>query len=67
MTQRVLGMRKLTLGWPVYAFGAECLRQAMMYPDSHTPGTDPKKALVNRTNWHKLTTPDFENSNVSSQ
>jgi hypothetical protein len=60
MTQRFLGILKLTLGWPVYAFGAECLGQAMIYPDSHAPGADPEEALVNQTNWSELTAPDFE-------
>lgn len=57
LTQRLLGIRKLTLGWPVYAFGAECLGQAMMYPDRHAPGADPVKPLVDRTNWRELDAP----------
>ncbi|HIG78349.1 MAG TPA: hypothetical protein EYQ48_10930 [Candidatus Lambdaproteobacteria bacterium] len=60
MTQRLLGIRKLTLGWPVYAFGAEALGQATMYPDQHAPGADPGVSLVDRNNWNKLETPDFE-------
>ena len=60
MTQRLLGIRKLTLGWPVYAFGAEALGQATMYPDQHAPGADPGDSLVDRNNWYKLETPDFE-------
>ncbi len=60
MTQRLLGIRKLTLGWPVYAFGAEALGQATMYPDQHAPGADPGVSLVDRNNWYKLETPDFE-------
>ncbi|HIA34765.1 MAG TPA: hypothetical protein EYN85_08455 [Candidatus Lambdaproteobacteria bacterium] len=32
MTQRLLGIRKLTLGWPVYAFGAEALGRINMPP-----------------------------------
>ena len=60
MTQRLLGIRKLTLGWPVYAFGAECLGQVMMYPDQHPPGVDPGKPLVNRINWRELNTPNLE-------
>jgi len=60
ITQHLLGIRRLTLGWPVYAFGAEALGQVMMYPDSHAPGADPEEALVNRTNWPELTAPDFE-------
>ena len=34
MTQRLLGIRKLTLGWPVYAFGVEALGQAKEYQNS---------------------------------
>ncbi|MBS1253101.1 MAG: hypothetical protein MAG451_02147 [Anaerolineales bacterium] len=60
LTQRLLGIRKLTLGWPVYAFGAECLGQAMMYPDKHAPGADLGEPLVDRTNWRELDTPAFE-------
>jgi hypothetical protein len=60
MTQRLLGFRKLTLGWPVYAFGAEALGQATMYPDQHAPGADPGVSLVDRNNWSELEAPDFE-------
>jgi hypothetical protein len=59
-TQRLLGIRKLTLGWPVYAYGAECLGQAVMYPDQHAPGADPGESLVDRTSWRELDTPDLE-------
>jgi hypothetical protein len=34
MTQRLFGFRKLTLGWPVYDFGAEALGQAKEYQNS---------------------------------
>jgi hypothetical protein len=60
MTQRLLGIRKLTLGWPVYAFGAECLGQATVYPDKHAPGSDPGEPLIDQTNWRELDTPDLE-------
>jgi hypothetical protein len=60
VTQRLLGMHKLTLGWPVYGFGAEALGQVMLYPDKHAPGADPEAQLVDRTNWHKLGPPDLE-------
>ena len=60
MTQRLLGFRKLTLGWPVYAFGAEALGQTTMYPDQHAPGADPGVSLVDRNNWSELEAPDFE-------
>ncbi|MFQ5435874.1 MAG: hypothetical protein ACE5FD_13430, partial [Anaerolineae bacterium] len=58
ITQRLLGIRKLTLGWPVYGFGAEALGQTMMYPDKHAPGADPGKSLVKRMNWRTLDTPN---------
>ena len=60
ITQRLLGIQKLTLGWPVYGFGAECLGQLMMYPDQHAPGADPGTPLVDKANWHKMSTPDLE-------
>lgn len=42
--QRLLGFERLTLGWPVYAFGAEALGQTMMYPPDQAPGSDPGRA-----------------------
>ena len=60
MTQRLLGIRKLTLGWPVYAFGAETLGQATMYPDQLAPGADPVVSLVDRHNWSELEAPLFD-------
>ncbi len=60
ITQRLLGIRKLTLGCPVYAFGAEALGQTMMYPDKHAPGADPGEPLVNRMNWRQLETPNLD-------
>ena len=60
MTQRLLGIRKLTLGWPVYAFGAEALGQFTMYPEQHAPGADPGLPLVDRNNWFELGSIDFE-------
>ena len=53
MTQLLLGIRKLTLHWPVYAFGAECLGQATMYPDKYAPSADIGNPLINRSNWQK--------------
>ena len=60
MTQCLLGIRKLTIGWPVYAFGAEALGQATMYPDQHAPGADPGVPLVVRKNWFEMESIDFE-------
>ncbi len=59
LTQRLLGIRKLTLHWPVYAFGAETLGKTVIYPDEQAPGVDVGESLVNRDNWHELATPDF--------
>ena len=61
MTQRLLGIRKLSLHWPVYAFGAECLGQVTIYPEKHAPSTDAGKLLIDKTNWRDLGTPDLEN------
>lgn len=60
MTQRLLGIHKLTLGWPVYAFGAECLGQSMVYPSKHVPGADPTEPLVDRASWRGLDTPGLD-------
>ncbi|MEA3349749.1 MAG: uroporphyrinogen decarboxylase family protein, partial [Chloroflexota bacterium] len=60
ITQRLLGIRKLTLHWPVYAFGAEALGQAMLYPKKHAPGVNAGEPLIDRKNWHELGKPDFE-------
>ncbi len=60
MTQRLLGIRKLTLGWPVYAFSVEALGQVMMYPDKHAPGPDMNKPLVSLTSWREIDTPDLK-------
>lgn len=57
--QWILGIRKLTLGWPVYAFGAEGLGQKMMYPERHAPGSDPVDTLIDRDTWPTLATPNF--------
>jgi len=59
ITQRLLGIRKLTLHWPAYAFGAEALGQAMLYPEKHVPGVDAGKPLLNRKTWQELGTPNF--------
>lgn len=61
MTQHLLGIRKLTLHWPVYAFGAECLGQATIYPEKYAPSVTLGNPLINRTNWRKLGTPDLGN------
>ncbi|NOZ49447.1 MAG: hypothetical protein GXP37_05275 [Chloroflexi bacterium] len=59
LTQRLLGIRKLTLGWPAYAFAAEALGQAMLYPEGHAPGADPAKPMANMENWRQLHAPEF--------
>lgn len=59
MTRRLLGMNKLYLSWPVYAFTGEALGQETMYPDKFPPGSDPDVVLFNRDNWRVPRTPDF--------
>ncbi len=59
MTQRLLGLSKLTLGWPNYAFGVEALGQLMMYPPQHAPGADPETPLVDHATWRELGPPNF--------
>lgn len=60
LTRRLLGMNKLYMSWPVYAFAAETLGQVMMYPDKFPPGSDPEICLINKANFKSvLATPDF--------
>jgi len=59
MTQKLLGMPKLYLSWPVYGFTAETLGQAMIYSDQYSPGTDPDKPLVDSSNWQTVAIPDL--------
>ena len=60
MTQRLLGIRKLTLHWPVYAFGAECLGQVTMYPEKHAPSASSGEPLIDKTNWNELGPPNLD-------
>ncbi len=57
MTQKLLGMPKLYISWPVYGFTAETLGQEMIYSDQYSPGTDPDKPLANSDNWQDIGTP----------
>ena len=59
MTQKLLGMPKLYISWPVYGFTAEALGQEMIYSDQYSPGTDPEKPLANADNWQDISTPDM--------
>jgi len=43
---KLLGMPKMYLSWPVYAFTAEALGQTMIYSDKFSPGIDPVDMLV---------------------
>jgi hypothetical protein len=54
LVQRMLGLERLTLGWPVYAFGAEVLGQAMIYPADQAPGADPGVPLLTLDDWSNL-------------
>jgi hypothetical protein len=60
MTQKLLGMPKLYISWPVYGFTAEALGQEMIYSDQYSPGTDPDKPLANADNWHDIATPAMD-------
>lgn len=60
MTQRLLGMRKHYISWPVYGFTAEALGQSMIYSDQYSPGTDPDDPLANFDNWKNISTPDLD-------
>ncbi len=59
MTQRLMGMPKHYISWPVYGFTAEALGQTMIYSDQYSPGADPDKPLFTYDNWQDVTTPDF--------
>jgi hypothetical protein len=54
LVQRMLGLERLTLGWPVYAFGAEILGQTMIYSEDQAPGSDPGVPMLSRENWSDL-------------
>ena len=54
LVQRMLGLERLTLGWPTYGFGAEILGQTMIYPIDQAPGSDPGVPLLNHTNWRDM-------------
>jgi hypothetical protein len=61
MTQLMLGIRKLTLHWPVYAFGAESIGQNITYPDHYAPSVSVGEPLIDRSNWKNLDSPDLDN------
>ncbi len=58
LVQRILGIRRPTLGWPVYAFGAEALGQRMLYPPDQAPGSDPGLPALSLE--HPEDIPDFD-------
>jgi len=60
LSRRLLGMNKLYVSWPVYAFTGEALGQSTMYPDKFPPGSNPDLMLINRDNWRDLATPDLD-------
>jgi hypothetical protein len=59
ITQKLIGMSKHYISWPVYGFTAEALGQTMIYSDQYSPGTDPDKPLFNHDNWENVETPDM--------
>jgi len=54
LVQRMLGVERLTLGWPVYGFGAELLGQTMIYTEAQAPGSDPGVPLLDMDDWRDL-------------
>lgn len=60
MAQKLLGMSKHYISWPVYGFTAEALGQEMIYSDQYSPGTDPDKPLANADNWQNISTPNMD-------
>ena len=56
---KLLGVEKPYVTWALYALTCEPLGQKMMYPDKYPPGADPDTALIDKSNWHELQTPDF--------
>ena len=59
MMQRLMGMQKQYISWPVYGFTAEALGQPMIYSDQYSPGADPDDLRFNRDNWQDVKTPDL--------
>lgn len=59
MTQRLLGMSKYYISWPVYGLTAEALGQEMIYSDQYSPGTNPDNPMCNADNWRDIKTPDM--------
>jgi hypothetical protein len=60
MTQRLMGMHKQYISWPVYGLTAEAIGQPMIYSDQYSPGTDPENLLFNGDNWRDVETPDLD-------
>ena len=60
MTQRLMGMPKQYISWPVYGLTAEAIGQPMIYSDQYSPGTDPDNLRFNRDNWRNVETPDLD-------
>ena len=63
LTRRLLGMNKLYVSWPVYAFTAEAIGQETMYPDRFPPGSDPDNMLINRDNFEQIALTKFDEGN----
>ena len=59
MTQKLLGLPKHYISWPVYGLTAEALGQEMIYSDQYSPGTDPDNPMCNPDNWRDVTTPSM--------
>jgi hypothetical protein len=61
MVQRLMGMQKQYISWPVYGFTAEALGQSIIYSDQYSPGSDPDDLRFDRDNWQSVETPDLDN------
>ncbi len=59
VTRRLLGMNKLYISWPNYAFSGEAIGQPTMYHDKFPPGSDPDDMLITRENWQDIALSDF--------
>jgi len=59
LTRRLLGMNKLYISWPNYAFSGEAIGQSTMYPDKFPPGSDPDDMLITRENWQDIALTEF--------
>ncbi|MCP4471373.1 MAG: hypothetical protein GY815_11940 [Gammaproteobacteria bacterium] len=60
MTQRLMGMHRQYISWPVYGLTAEATGQPMIYSDQYSPGTDPDDPRFRDDNWREVETPNLD-------